>query len=93
MTKVFSGSGRASHSFGAAMFDNYRDLLDMAEVQEVLGVGRSMAYRLVNDGTIKHIRFGKTIRVPKEFLVDYIKSSCYTGDVAVNLSSSKEVKK
>lgn len=74
------------------IFNEYPDVLTIYEMQQALGIGRSMAYRLINDGKIKHLRIGKSIKVPKRFLVDYVLSECYTGAVAVGYpSSSKEV--
>jgi excisionase family DNA binding protein len=63
--------------------ENYPDVLSVNDVQSVLQIGRTMVYKLINNGAIKHLRIGKTIKVPKCFLVDYIISSCYHGNVAV----------
>lgn len=71
------------------MFDNYPDVLTIGELQKALGVGRSMAYRLIGDGSIKHLRIGNTIKIPKRFLVDYVLQKCYNNPVAAdNLTCS-----
>ena len=69
------------------MFDNYPDLLTINDLQKALGVGRSIAYKLINDGSINHFRIGSAIRIPKNYLVDYINESCYNHDTAMDLSS------
>jgi excisionase family DNA binding protein len=69
------------------MFDNYPDLMTIYDLQNALGIGRSMAYRLINNDEIKHFRIGSSIKVPKQFLVDYIEKSCYANAVAENLPS------
>jgi excisionase family DNA binding protein len=73
------------------MFGTFQDLLTINDVQKALGVGRSMAYRLINSGRIQHLRVGKSIKVPKRFLVDFVLSSCYTTAIATDPPSIKEV--
>jgi len=63
------------------MFNEFPDVLTMDDMQKALGIGRTMAYRLINNGRIKHMRIGKAIKVPKQFLVDYIYSECYNDSV------------
>lgn len=73
------------------MFDNFKDLLTITDIQNALGIGRSTAYRLIKDGRIRHLRIGKTIKVPKRYLVDFVQDSCYTRAVTASLPSQKEV--
>ena len=47
-------------------------MLDVKEVAKILGIGKNLAYSLVNSGEIKGLRIGAKIRVPKQNLVDYI---------------------
>ena len=60
-----------------ALFNDYPDLLSIGELQEALGVGRSTAYRLINDERIKHLRIGKSIKIPKIYILDFVLNSCY----------------
>ncbi len=53
-------------------FDGYPPILTVADVQEILGVGRSLAYRMINDEKIKSVRVGKNIRIPKLYLLEFI---------------------
>jgi len=73
------------------MFDKYNDLLDISDLQEVLDVGRSMAYRLISSGEINHFKVGKKIRIPKRELVDYIERSCYNNDSSRSAVNEKGV--
>ena len=59
------------------MFNKYPDVLDMTDLQTALGIGRSTAYRLIRDGEIRHLRIGRTIKIPRRFLVDYVEQACY----------------
>ena len=69
------------------MFNEYPDLLSLYDMQKALGVGRSMAYRLIKNGDVKHLRIGKTIKIPKRFLIDYVCDGCYTDMVATSKPS------
>ena len=59
------------------LFTEYPDLLSIEQMQEAMGIGRSMAYRLISQEKIKHLRIGKTIRIPKICMLDYVLNSCY----------------
>ena len=81
------------------MFNSYKDVVTVKDLAAMLGIGRSMAYRLIKYGSIKHIRIGKTIKVPKIYLeefieksVDYTKKSCYNDGITTGLPSKEEVK-
>ena len=60
------------------LFDDYPDLLTMNDLQKALGVGRTKAYQLVKSGAINHIKIGKAIRIPKQYLIDFVTKSCYS---------------
>ena len=72
------------------MFPKYPELMGVSDVQNALGIGRSMAYRLINDGKIKHIRIGRVIKIPKRYLIDFIKDSCYNNPIATGNPSCHE---
>ena len=59
------------------MFDEYPEIMTVPQVGEVLRIGRNSAYMLVNKNLLGNIRIGKTIRVPKICLIEYIKSARY----------------
>ena len=63
------------------MFMEYPDVLTIEELKESLRIGRSMAYRLIKNGLIKHMRIGNTIKIPKQFLIDYICRECYDNKI------------
>jgi len=69
------------------MFENYPDVLTISDLQDALGIGRTMAYRLIRNEEIKHLKIGRKIKIPRQYLVDYVKASCYNGDVVVHLPS------
>ena len=63
------------------MFADFPDVMTIYDIQKSLGIGRTAAYKLINTGKIKHLRIGKSIKIPKQFLIDYILSECYTDDM------------
>lgn len=56
----------------AKTLEEFPALLNISDVQEILGVGRNTAYSLVRSGKIKHLRIGKLIKVPKATLEAYL---------------------
>lgn len=54
------------------LLDDLPDLLTVADLAQVLRIGRNSAYRLVRSGEIPSIRIGRAYRVPKAALIDYI---------------------
>ena len=45
------------------------------EIAELLGISRSGAYKLVNEGHIKCIRAGKLILIPVEALEEFLQKA------------------
>jgi len=62
------------------MFEKYPDVLTVAELQEALGIGRSLAYRLVRDGCIRHVRVGRKILIPRRYLLEFVGVEWYNDD-------------
>lgn len=47
---------------------------------EDLEIGRNSAYKLINNGSIKSLRIGRNIRIPKIYLLDYLTTESYNKD-------------
>ena len=62
------------------MFDEYRDVVTVSELADMLNVGRNTAYELVRSGIIQSVRVGRNIRIPKEAVVYYISRRKDKGD-------------
>lgn len=60
------------------MLNGYPDVLNVEQLAQVLGIGQNAAYHLVNSGAIGYKRIGKSIRIPKVCVVDYLNSARYT---------------
>lgn len=63
------------------MYKNLQDLppiLTVPEVARVLRIGRNRAYRLVREKKIPAFHLGRSPRIPRDALVDYITSQSST---------------
>jgi len=54
------------------MLHDYDDILTVDELMELLKIGKNTAYQLINSGQIKSIRIGRTHRIPKKCVIEYI---------------------
>jgi len=57
------------------MFREYPDILTIPQVATALGICVKAAYALVNDKKLGHIRVGRSIKVPKFCLEEYVKTA------------------
>lgn len=48
-------------------------LLTVGEMASVLRIGRNSAYQLVKDGNIQSIHVGRSIRIPRNALVQFMR--------------------
>lgn len=55
------------------MFDDYPDVLSAEEAAEAFRVRENAIYRLLNEGKLKAFKNGRTWRIPKDALKEYIK--------------------
>ena len=53
-------------------FDELPLTLRVEDLMPILDIGRNTAYELVRCGTIRSIRIGKQLRIPKDALVAYL---------------------
>ena len=58
------------------MFSDYNDILSVGDICEILFIGRNRAYELLNSGSLRGFRVGRTWRIPKNSLETYIVQRC-----------------
>lgn len=63
----------------AMMFPDYPDILNVAQLQKMLGISRHCAYSLIRDGYIPGILIGNSYKVPKKNIIDYVFGSTVDG--------------
>ena len=62
------------------MFSEYTDILSVGDVCEILLIGRNRTYELLNDGSLRGFRVGRTWRIPKKSLETYILQKCRSNE-------------
>ncbi len=55
--------------------ENTRLLLRATEVATALGIGRSLAYQMIAAGVLPTVRLGRSVRVPRAALEDWIRKN------------------
>lgn len=54
------------------MFTEYPDLLTAKQVSDILGTTRQQVYRMIEDGAIFGVKIGKSYKISKLRLIDYL---------------------
>ena len=54
------------------MFTSYPDLVDITQLKEMLGIGITLAYRLVRNNTIQALKVGREYKIPKRNIISYL---------------------
>lgn len=67
------------------------DVLTISDLQRLLNVGRSTAYRLVSSGEIGCVRIGRAIRIPKKFVAVFLENSTFFIENKSKLCYNKNV--
>lgn len=49
--------------------------LRVSDLQKILGISRSSAYKLVHSGRIKHLTVGRAILIPRTELIQFLDGS------------------
>lgn len=55
------------------MFAKYPDVVEVNQLREMLGgISRKLAYRLLTDNEIRSVRVGRTYKIPKACVIEYL---------------------
>lgn len=55
------------------MFQEYPDVVGVEELCKMLGgIGKNLGYQLLRDRKIPHIRIGRTIKIAKPDIINYV---------------------
>ena len=54
------------------MFTSYPDLVDINQLKEMLGIGITLAYRLVRNNTRQSLKVGRQYKIPKTSVIAYL---------------------
>ena len=56
------------------MFEQYQDIMTVAEVSEALGVGKGTVYELLQAGKLAGFRMGRMWKTPRESVELYVRN-------------------
>lgn len=56
----------------AFMFTSYPDVVNVEQLQEMLGIGVTLAYRLVREQKIRAFKVGREYKIPKANVISYL---------------------
>ena len=56
-------------------FENLPLVLHVKDLAKVLSISQNTAYALVRSGQIRSIRTGRTYRIPKDAVIEYLNNS------------------
>ena len=54
------------------VFSNYPDIVSVAQMSKILGISEKSAYRLLQENSIEHFRVGRTYKIPKLHILNYL---------------------
>ena len=74
LARLMSGGAMLDNSIPQTQSysDNNRLTLTVQEVADLIGISKPIAYGLINDGSIRSIRIGRKILVPRQAVTDYL---------------------
>ena len=54
------------------MFTSYPDVVNIAQLKEMLNIGITLAYKLVKHNTIQSLKIGREYKIPKANIISYL---------------------
>lgn len=54
------------------MFPDYPDIVTVKQLQEMLGISRHLAYKLIDYGEIQAVKIGTSLKIPKISVINYV---------------------
>lgn len=63
----------ATNDIYRTMFNSYPDVVNIKQMCEMLGgISSKTGYRLLHSGKIKHFFIGRSVRIPKIRIIDFV---------------------
>jgi len=66
------------------MFDQYPDIVAVDDIREMLNIGKSSVYGLLQDNRIHHVKVGRKYIVPKTAVIAFANTMCYNDGQVIN---------
>ena len=75
VTDVVERRSNLSSAQNNAILREYPDVLDITQMSDILGVSTKTGYALLRSGLIAYLKIGRSYRIPKVKLLDYLNSA------------------
>lgn len=59
-------------NFNNNIFADYKDVVNIKDLQKMLGIGRNLAYKLINENRIEHLKINNRIFIPKQNVIKFL---------------------
>lgn len=59
------------------MFDEYKDIITVKELCQMLRISKNTAYELIHSGQIKSIKVKRQIRISKQSIISYLENEIW----------------
>lgn len=59
-------------NFDNNIFADFKDVVNIKDLQKMLGIGRNLAYRLIGENKIKHLKINNRIFIPKQNVIKFL---------------------
>lgn len=59
-------------NFNNNIFADYKDVVNIKDLQKMLGIGRNLAYKLINENKIEHLKINNRIFIPKQNVIKFL---------------------
>ena len=66
------------------MFENYPNIVTIEHLMEMLHIGKSSAYSLLQQNKINHVRVGRKYIIPKKSVVGFVSNFLYNEGQIIN---------
>lgn len=57
------------------MLDDYSSVLLVKDIMEILKISKPVAYRILQDGTLKSVKVGREYKIAKCHLIEFLNSN------------------
>ena len=54
------------------IFTSFKDVVNIKDLQKMLGIGRNLAYKLLKENKIENIRVSNRIYIPKQSVIIFL---------------------
>ena len=54
------------------VFKDYKDIVNVKDLQKMLRIGRNLAYKLIRENKIEHLKINNRIFIPKQNVIKFL---------------------